>query len=234
MHQQLFLLHFAGGNCYSYDFIKGSLKDFNLFVLELPGRGRRLNENLLKDFDLAAHDIYRQLTQKLNSSPFFIYGHSMGAYLALRVSKMLEKSGTSPAYIIVSGNAGPGIGDGKKRYLMNHEDFVGELRKLGGVPDELIENQELFKYFDPILRADFEITEKNELGNEPAVNVPLYAIMGSREEKVDEISNWGRFTRSRFNYEVLEGDHFFIYKHPERIAGLIKECCSTVTFYQLY
>src|ERR1043166_8245649 len=83
---QLFLLHFAGGNCYSFQFMMPLLRDFEVVSLELPGRGKRINEPLVTNFDLAANDILRQLRQKLASSSFLIYGHSMGAYLALRVS----------------------------------------------------------------------------------------------------------------------------------------------------
>jgi external thioesterase TEII len=69
------------------------LREFDVIPLELPGRGRRMVEDLLKDFDMAAEDIYNQLTAKLSSDRFLIYGHSMGAYLALRVANMLEKAG---------------------------------------------------------------------------------------------------------------------------------------------
>jgi external thioesterase TEII len=221
---QLFLLHFAGGNYYSFHFMTPLLKDFDVVALELPGRGRRISEHLLKDFDLAARDIYDQITRKLTSSSFLIYGHSMGAYLALRVSNMLEKASKFPSYLIVSGNPGPGIKENKKKYLLKQEEFIKELETLGGIPKELIENEESFNFFEPILRADFEIVERNEMTMEPAVNTPLYAIMGSEEEKVEEISNWSRFTRSCFNYEILEGNHFFIHRHPQKITQIIRNC----------
>jgi surfactin synthase thioesterase subunit len=35
---------------------------------------------------------------------------------------------------------------------------------------------------------------------------------------VKQIPNWGRFTRSGFKSQILEGGHFFIHKHPGRIA----------------
>jgi external thioesterase TEII len=231
---QLFLLHFAGGNCYSFQFMEPLLRDFELTPLELPGRGRRIRESLLKDFDVAAQDIYHQIIRKLHSSCFLIYGHSMGAYLALRVANMLEKDGKIPAYIIVSGNAGPGIKSDKRKdlHLLPHKEFIEELEGLGGVPPEVIKNEELFAFFEPILRADFEISEKNEIAREPATSASLYAIMGSREEKVDQITNWGRFTKSDFNYEILEGNHFFIHKHPQRIAAIIKNCGDKVTLLQ--
>ena len=224
IRRQVFLFHFAGGNCYSFELLMPLLKEFDVRVLELPGRGKRVHQSLLKDFDVAARDMYDQVVKNLTSAPFIIYGHSMGAYLALRVTGMLEKTGRVPAYLIVSGNAGPAVRDLKRRYLMKHDEFVEELKFLGGVPVELLENTDLFNYFDPILRADFEIAENNRMANEPPVKAPLYAMMGDKEEKVAEISNWGRFTKSTFKYEVLEGDHFFINKHPQRIAAIIKDC----------
>lgn len=222
---QLFLLHFAGGNCYSFQFMQSLLRTFEVIPLELPGRGRRIREKLLKDFNLAATDMYQQITAKLASPCFLIYGHSMGAYLALRVANMLEAAGKRPAHVIVSGNAGPGVrSDRKNIYALEHKDFVEELEKLGGVPPEVIANKELFSFFEPILRADFEIAEINDIVKEPAINAPLFAIMGSEEEKADEISNWGRFTKSAFRSEILEGGHFFIHKHPQRLAAIITNC----------
>lgn len=221
---QLFLLHFAGGNCYSFQFLIPLLEYFDIETLELPGRGKRMDENLLKDFDLAAEDIYKQIREKLTAPDFVIYGHSMGAYIGLRVSNMLEKIGRVPSYLIVSGNAGPGIKRERTRYLLETNDFIEELKKIGGAPKEFFESPELFEFFEPILRADFEVVEKNELNIEASVNCPIYAIMGNQEEKVEKIENWGKFTQSRFNSEVLEGGHFFIHEHPRRIAQIIMTC----------
>jgi surfactin synthase thioesterase subunit len=204
------------------------LGDFDVVTLELPGRGRRMDESLLKDFDLAAADIFRQLLSKLASRRYMVYGHSLGAYLALRVSNMAARCGKAPLYLFVSGNPGPGVRDDKKRYLMENDLFIAELVKLGGMSQEFVENREMFEFFEPILRADFEIAERNELAAEPAINVPLFAMMGSEEENVEKIGNWERFTNSRFDHRILGGDHFFIYKHPHTIAGIIKRSYENI------
>jgi external thioesterase TEII len=224
---QLFLFHFAGGNCYSFRFLTPLLPGYEVIAPELPGRGRRINEPLLNDFDEAAKDLYDQVMAHLTTPEFLIYGHSMGAYLTLRVAGMLEKAGRYPAGIIVSGNAGPGIqAENKKiRYLLNRADFIEELRTLGGVPPEVIDNEELFNVFEPVLRADFRIVELNDLTNEPPVQTPIYALMGDEEEMVTEINNWARFTTGYFQSAILEGNHFFIYRHPNRIAGIINAFC---------
>lgn len=222
---QLFLLHFAGGSCYSFQFMMPMLRDFEVQTLELPGRGKRMAEPLVKNFDEAARDIYAQLLPKISSPVFLIYGHSMGAYLALRVANMLEKAGKIAAAVIVSGNAGPGIMETrKKRYLMTSAELKEELKSIGGVPDEVLQDEELFSFFEPVLRSDFEVAENTGMENEPPISSPLFAMMGSKEEDVEDIENWANFTTASFKFEILEGDHFFIHKHPKRIAAIIKEC----------
>ena len=223
---QLFLLHFAGGNCYSFQFMAGLLNSFDVVPLELPGRGKRMTEALLTDFESAANDLFTQIEKKLSGATFLLYGHSMGAFLALRMANRLEAIGRPPACVIVSGNAGPAeTGRPKKRrYLMEPEPFKEELIKIGGVPAELLENEELFGFFEPVLRADFRIAENHGMENERATGVPLFALMGTEEEHVGLITNWQRYTTSTFRYEVLSGDHFFIRKHPRRLAAIIREC----------
>ena len=218
---QLFLLHFAGGNCYSFQTLLPLLTGFDVVPLELPGRGLRIHETLLKDFELAAQDLYNQVLNKLSTPDFLIYGHSMGAYLALKVATMLEETKKPPVCLLVSGTPGPGVGVRKRRYQLAYDDFVAELRRLGGVPEELLADKELLSFFEPIIRADFEIVEREEIVIESVISAPIVSLMGSREEYTDEISNWKRFTRSDFSYEILEGDHFFIYKHQARIANII-------------
>src|SRR5690349_18687727 len=106
---QLFLLHFAGGSTYSFDFLKKHLKtDIEFLPLELPGRGKRSTEKLIKTKQEAIEDYLSQILKLRNGSPFIVYGHSMGATLGLSVVSGLEKRGHFPEQLIVSGNSGPG------------------------------------------------------------------------------------------------------------------------------
>jgi len=221
---QLFLLHFAGGNCHSFNFLQPFLQDFEVFPLELPGRGKRIKEDLLADFNIAAEDIFNQVLTRLNGNPFLIYGHSMGAKLTLRVGNLLELAGRMPVALIVSGNAGPGINEDKETYLLGYNDFILALERLGGIPAEVIRDQELMAFFEPVLRVDFRLAENNNMKNEQPVKAPIFALMGSEEENADHISNWARFTHSNFEHDILNGDHFFIHKYPARIAKIIRQC----------
>ncbi len=229
---QLFLLHFAGGSCYSFDFFKKQIDpDIEFIPLEIPGRGKRFREELLKNKKSVIDDYFNQISNLRNNQPYLIYGHSMGATIGLSVTEKMESIEDPPCHLVVSGNPGPGIKECNrskekiKRYLMKDDDFKKELRKLGGVPEEVLQNDELYKFFSPIMRADFEVLEKDNFSEEGIqLKTPIYALMGSDEETSSKISNWNAFTSKKFTSEILEGNHFFIYNHTEKITRVLEKC----------
>ena len=189
MKPTVFLLHFAGGNRYSYQFLKPYLENFSVVSLELPGRGGRLREGLIDDLELASLDIVDQVLNHGELTEFIIYGHSMGANLALKTVEILSTYKKSLNAIVVSGSPGPGISVNKKRYLLSKQAFKMELMSIGGVPDEFWADEELYDFFEPILRADFKIAENADHIIFKCVSCPIYVIMGDQEELSQYIDN---------------------------------------------
>lgn len=227
---QLFLFHFAGGSCYSFDFMMPFLGEFDVIALELPGRGNRIKENLTNDFEYAARDFLNQIIKSLRSSNFIFYGHSLGALFAFRVSQLLGQQNIFPKWIVVSGNPGPGIASDKSLNELDRNDFVSELINLGGIPEALAQDQESLDFFLPILRSDFAIADAKKLKLEGEIDIPIYAFMGDKEETADRITNWQNFTSVDFQYKILKGNHFFIYEQAERVAEVIKLINSSLGF----
>lgn len=197
------------------------LKSFELFFIELPGRGRRGSEELIDDFDVAAADVYEQIRRVITDDNFMLYGHSMGAYLALRVCKMLEMDGFTAKHLFVSGNAGPGEFRGRKRFELADDEFIEELLCLGGTPVELINSEEFVDFFLPIIRADFRVAELHRFEEGLSVRSPVFAMMGSDELEVARIDNWQKFTCDEFDFQIFPGGHFFIYDNANSICQII-------------
>jgi external thioesterase TEII len=226
MRKQIYLLHFAGGNVYSFQFLKKYFSQSYEFIpLELPGRGKRMAERLINSVDSAVSDYVSQIEKHRNGQPFIVYGHSMGASLGLEVTKKMELRGDRPLRLIVSGNAGPGIHENKRRYLMDEDNFKNELRELGGVPEEVLNDPDLFGFFEPIMRADFEIleSERKTDNGEIVLETPIIALMGDSEDKSDQISNWKTFSTKEVKTVIWSGNHFFIHDHAAHLAKLITE-----------
>lgn len=231
--QQIFLLHFAGGNAYSYQFLKPFFpSNIEVHCLELPGRGRRITAPRLHDKNRAVEDLVHQLTTLRDGTPYVIYGHSMGATLGFEVCRKMEEKKDAPLTFVASGNSGPGTGIKKNRYLMTKEDLKKDLRSLGGFPEEILENEELFDFFEPIIRGDFQILEEDQ-GEEPTtpINTGIVCLMGESEETVARIDNWKTYTTGNFSSRTFAGDHFFIYNYPKELVSIIKSSYDSVKVY---
>ena len=229
---QLFILHHAGGNAYSFQFLKPYLKALDVVTLELPGRGKRMGEELLRNYNDAVEDVYQQIKQKRDDRSFLVYGHSMGARIGLSVTQKLEQNNDAPVALIVTGNSDPeSYREEEDRHTMSKERFIQALKDLGGVPNEVFENKDLFEFVEPIIRADFELIERERIVIGNPVNTPVYAIMGKEESSSDRIDSWGKHTRASFKYELWPGNHFFIQEHPERLSNVLMANCGTPLVY---
>ncbi len=225
MKPQLFLLHFAGGNSYSYTFLTPFLEDqYECIPLELPGRGKRFRQPLITSKKAAIEDYCDQIKALRNKAPFVLFGHSMGAVMAYEIGFRLEAAKDGPKAVVVTGNAGPGIKREKARYNLSDENFVEELIKMGGLPSEAIENKELLNLFIPILRADFKLLENPDIPEASGLKTtPIYAVMGSEEKFAKYINNWEEYTDKGVSTQLMNGGHFFIHNHVEELAEIIRK-----------
>lgn len=225
MKPQLFILHHAGGNCYSYQFLMPFVTDhFEVIPTELPGRGKRVLEPLITTRDEAMMDLAMVIKNQWNGQPFITYGHSMGAILTPGIVSMLTRAGATPVACVVSGCASPVVPEGLERHKLPQDELGLVLRDMGGVPLEFFQSKELIEFFEPIVRADFKIAEEAAPAEDiPVISAPIYNIMGTEEFFLDRVEEWKQFTTGEFIHEQMEGAHFFIHNHPKALGARIKE-----------
>ncbi len=222
----LFCLHFAGGNKYSYRaFVLNAPSHINVIPLEAPGRGARLGETLLTDIHQLAEDYYRQVQPKLSEKPYAIYGHSMGALAAFLLARKLRNNGHNlPVHLFLTGTSGPSspTRNETKRHLLDRDAFLEEIKALGGMPPEILENKEMLEYFEPILRNDFMVSENYKYKEDMPLQIPFTVATGTEEDmEEDEILAWQRESTETVDFRRFDGDHFFIFRHTNEIIDLI-------------
>lgn len=226
----VFFLPFAGGNKYSYrPFMEAAPEGIQVLPLELPGRGSRFREPLLLDMHHVTDDFYAQITPWLHE-PYALYGHSMGTLAAyLLIQRILAEGHNPPLHLFVSGGAPPAllrIDD--KRYLLPREAFFAKIRTYGGCPDEILRDEEMMKFFEPILRADFQALETYQHQPTLPLSVPITVLLGTDEKTTPSQGlAWGDETVSGVDVHQYPGNHFFIFPHAEEIIQLV---ASKVTF----
>jgi len=223
----LICLPYAGGNKYSYRTYERNAPDMlNIITLEYPGRGTRANEPLSVDIQKVVNDLYDQILIYISTKrKYAIYGHSMGGLLGWLLCRKLESHNhTPPLHLFVSGTTGPSASsrDEKKKYLMEKSEFLEEVRKLKGSPDEVLNNEELLEYFEPILRADFELSETFVYEESARLTIPITVMTGTEEDMEEEdIRLWQNETAETVDFKAFSGGHFFILDHPKDILKVI-------------
>lgn len=219
----LFTLPFAGGSKYSFNIFKTHLPDRIKFCpLDLPGRGTRIRERLETDIFRIVEGIFQQIKGQLNT-PYVLYGHSMGSMLVyLLAQKIRKEKEPTPMQLFVSGRGGPACKDGRKRHLLPQKEFRKELMDLGGMPKEVLEDDALMDFYEPILRADFQALETYNYSSSPAFDTPITVMIGKDDKtSFEEAMEWQKETVVPVNVQEFSGGHFFIFDHPKAIVKLI-------------
>ncbi len=158
--------------------------------------------------------------------PFAFFGHSMGALIGFELAREVRRqTGKLPAHLFASGCFAPHLPDPHPMHHLPEKEFLEELRSLNGLPQEVLENDELMELVLPALRADFNATETYVHVPEPPLACPITAFGGSRDPLTTRelIEGWGVHTSSAFSVRMLPGDHFFLNSQQRLLLSMIHE-----------
>jgi len=229
---KLICIPFAGGSKYAYQsFNKFCPQTIELITLELPGRGARHGERRLTDIASMVRDIFTQIKPYLSArdnaigigNSYVLYGHSMGALLVYELIKFIRAENLQlPMALFLTGHGAPGTRIETSRHLLSKDEFINEIRSLGGSPEEVLQDETLMLFFEPILRADFEAIETYEYEECEKFDIPITVVIGSHEETTQkEAKEWKEISDNEFELLELPGKHFFIFEHAEKLMQLI-------------
>lgn len=208
---------FAGGNASSfYRWVREfPFKDeVSIDVVQLPGRGNRASEPLITEFSGLCRGVYPLLEKRVDEGPCIFLGYSMGAMLAFELACRLEQRlGKGPDSLILAARKSPAFNSqGTRRKNISRVKMVSELRKLGGTPDELLNNPSLYSHYFDVLEADFTALENYQYQSGNIVNAPIMAIGGVDDVETDlaQLYDWRNYTNDCFSMHLVPGGHFFV------------------------
>lgn len=226
-HIKLFCFHYGGGSASAYrEWAKDLIDNVDLIAIQLPGRESRFGEPLLNNVSLVVSELYKHFDSSIGK-PFVFFGHSIGALIAFEFTRLLRKYGVpQPKHLIVSGTKAPQVP--LKRPLIHNlpnQKLTEEIRKYNGIPNDILENQELMSIFLPIIRSDFSISETYQYTKEEPLKCPITAIGGLNDNSFnsEDLIEWKEQTNSSFEYHFLPGDHFFIRSSYQEVITIINK-----------
>lgn len=221
---RLFCFPYAGGGPSVFrDWPRRLPPTTDLHAIHLPGRESRVVETPITALDPLVEELTPALAEVLVGPRYVFFGHSMGALVAFSVCRELRRTGTPlPDKLIVSGLGAPHL---PSRHPPIHDlpepEFIDELRRLEGTPEEALENAELMEILSPMLRADCSVSETYVLKDEPPLDCPIVALGGRDDEDVpvEDVRAWRSHTSAAFTYKIFPGGHFFVRTHQREVVS---------------
>ena len=219
---RVFCCPFAGGTAAYYAEWARSLDPLlELVAVQLPGRANRLREAPCESMSAIIAALLHTVPQLLDK-PYVIYGHSMGASIALELARELIASRQPPPLcLVVSGSSAPHLP--RRRAPINHlpdEQFLARLVRYGGMPEQIINDKALCQLFLPALRADFKVVESYRSSGAALLRLPLPAFVhgGTTDDTVDvaELQAWSALLEV-MQVTLHAGGHFFVKDHYQQI-----------------
>jgi medium-chain acyl-[acyl-carrier-protein] hydrolase len=223
----LLCFSYAGGSPYIFmDWREKLQPEIRVAAVQPPGRGMRMAESPY----CAVEQIVSEVTAHfpaIEDHGFALYGHSLGAILALELARSLRRAGgPQPRHLFVGGSRPPQSGP---TLPLLHElaepEFVRAVdERYSGIPAAVMENPEVLALLLPALRADFAAYETYVCRPEPPLDCPISAFAGEGDAHAPEqaMEGWSLHTSTAFDLSALPGDHFFLQESRDQLTARIR------------
>jgi medium-chain acyl-[acyl-carrier-protein] hydrolase len=220
---RLFCFPYAGGGASIYmPWARQIAPLMEVCIIQLPGREQRMSEAPYTQMQPLVEALAAALLPWLYERPFAFFGHSMGALISNElVHALYRQHGMKPAHLFVAAHAAPHVPPRRAPiHALPDDEFVAELRRLNGTPEEVLQHPELLRLVLPALRADFALCETYCYEPREPLPCSLSAWGGLHDADVPrtDLSAWREHTHAAFRLRMFPGDHFFL--HTERMLVL--------------
>lgn len=228
-HARLRLICFpyAGGGSMIYrNWAEHLPEDVELCCAQLPGRESRIREPFYHRVEPLVEAIAEAIPPYLDK-PFVFFGHSMGALISYELARLLkERSNIQPAALFVSARRAPQVPNTETpMHDLPEGEFLEELKRLNGTPQEVLNSPELLEMIQPLLRADFAVCETYDFKQGALLDCPISAFGGLKDIEVprEKLEPWREQTTSYFVLRMLPGDHFFLHSSKRLLIQMLSQ-----------
>lgn len=210
---RLICLPAAGGGASRYrDWPAHLPEEVEVVPVQLPGRESRFAERPVESMDQLVGLLLDGLASYL-SRPFALFGHSMGAMIGFELARRLRSQGLAPVHLFAAGCRAPHLPSRSPDWhTLPDPEFIAAIGNLGGIPSELLAEQQFLDAMLPMLRSDCTLIETYAFRPQAPLSCPVTAFGGLRDEEVfaEDVRAWSCHTTGPFRVHLLPGDHFFV------------------------
>lgn len=223
---RLICFPYAGGGIRTYLPWADSLPaDVELVAVQPPGRGAFLDTPAFNEMNALVCALYHQILPLLDR-PYVLFGHSLGSRVAFELLVQLQRQQQAlPKLFIASGSNSPdSIRTKSKTFHLPDAEFIAELARMNGTPQEVLANAELMSLLLPLLRSDFEIAETYRYTGASKFDCPVYILGGVADQDVPvaKLADWGAFFTGKAQVQTFADGHFFIESQQADVVAWLK------------
>ncbi|MFF2192491.1 thioesterase II family protein [Streptomyces sp. NPDC058157] len=228
---RLFVLHHAGGSHLPYRRWPAGLPDsWDVRLLDAPGHGFLLDLPPLDDAGRLADFLLDHVEPEL-TCPYALFGHSMGALVAYEMTRRAVARGLpAPVWVGVSARTAPQpAGPAEPYHELPDAELRTRLNLLGGTPDGIFDDPDLWSVFEPVVRADLRLVEewRPDPGAAPLpVALSAYAGAGDAHASPARMAGWEAYTERFLGLRVMDGGHFYFQDDPRPLLRRIERDAS--------
>lgn len=213
----------AGGSASALGgWFTGLVGAVDVSVVEYPGHGRRLAEAPATSIDqlVAAARVDSRDRETTTTS---LFGHSMGAFVALETMRASSTSAHPPAHLFVSASAAPGGPIDTSGLGLTDAELLTELRGLGGTPRELLEDEHLAGMLVRTMRCDLELMRSylSTSVDRIAQDITVFYGVHDAEVTVADVQRWADLSSGTCTLVPLVGGHFYTPGSREQLVAEI-------------
>ncbi|MFC0047526.1 thioesterase II family protein [Rheinheimera tilapiae] len=223
--------HYAGGNSRIFaPWLPELPASVNLLTVQLPGRDERRHEPLPQDLRQLARECAGAL--QVYPGELLLFGHSMGALLAYETALQLQALGKPVRHLLLSARPAPQLPVRSRRSHLTNDMLIDELRRLGGTPQELLQNPQLLALVLPVLRADYAMLENYHFQPHPAARQLSATLLAGRQDRLVspfEITAWRQVLANDTTLRQFDGDHFYLHNQVSALCQLCAELLQPLT-----
>ncbi|MCI5044045.1 MAG: alpha/beta fold hydrolase [Aquisalinus sp.] len=196
-----------------------------VLALQLPGREERLAESPFIHWQPMQESIYGAL-KRLPPGPVALFGHSLGALIALDAARHLSLNGKRLKHLFVSGRHWPGetLEDKVDSSQLSDDGLLNLFTARYGAQGPAMENPEVREMVLPVLRADFSLLMSCPDMRASPLPCPITVFSGSRDPGTANMNLhlWQTETEAEFSHHVIPGGHLFHMEQPEEVLQHIR------------
>ena len=210
--RRFFWFPHAGGSGYSQSLLYKAPGELGIVGVELPGRGNRSVEPAFTRMTPLVAALADAIDPYLDR-PFAFFGHSMGAAVAFELARELRRRHKPlPTILIASAARAPQFRrNHKPKAAPSREEFIAELRRLGGFTNEFWQSSKLLDSLVHRVEPDAALYRHYIYSEDSPFDFPIRAYGGIEDENVqrEHLEGWSEQTTGPFAIRLFPGGHFY-------------------------